>query len=210
MEKIRSTAKALPEGQPVTTKAFLAFGSRSSVDQALCRLVKAGILTRPARGMYVRPKNNSYVGPVPPSPLQAAQAVAEKVGFQVQVQGAEAARHMGFSTHVPMKSIFLTNGPSRRFQLGSVKVQLKRVSPRKLALAGRPAGIALTALWYLGKERTNPESIEQIRSRIPEKEFNALCEETPSMPGWMSSALLHYMKKKIHAQLPQPRPERAN
>jgi hypothetical protein len=192
MERIRSEAARLPEGQPVTTKAFMFFGSRASVDQALSRLVKAGVLSRPARGVYVRPKRSAYVGAVPPEPIQIAEATAAESGYTVQVHGAEAARRMGFTTQVPTKPIFYTSGPSRSFRLGAMEVSLKHISPRKLALAGRPAGIALTALWYLGKEQVTSETIEYIRSRLAPEEFKALCAEVSAMPGWMHDVILKY------------------
>lgn len=199
MEKITLKARLLPEGQPVSAKAFVAFGSRASVDQALSRLVKAGILSRPTRGVYVRPKRSDYVGEVPPAPLQIAQAIAAESGHTVQIHGAEAARRMGFSTQVPTRPVFYTSGPSRSFRLGAMEVSLKHVAPRKLALAGRPAGIALTALWYLGKEQVTTETIEQIHSRLAPEEFEALCAEVPAMPGWMHDAVLEYMGRLQHA-----------
>ena len=192
MERIRSEAGRLPEGKPVTTKAFMSFGSRASVDQALSRLVKAGVLSRLTRGVFVRPRRSAFVGTVPPEPIQIAAAIAAESDYKVQVHGAEAARRLGLSTQVPAKPIFYTSGPSRSFRLGAMEVSLKHVSPRKLALAGRPAGIAFTALWYLGKERVTSETIEHIRSRLAPEEFKALCAEVSAMPGWMHDVILKY------------------
>lgn len=198
-ETIKSEVARMPEGQPATSKAFMAFGSRASVDQALSRLVKAGILSRPARGVYVRPKHSAYVGAVPPEPVQIAEAIASESGYQIQVHGAEAVRRLGLSTQVPTKPVFYTSGPSRRFRLGATVVSLKHVSPRKLALAGRPAGLALTALWYLGKEKVKMETIKQIHSKLGREEFEALCGEVSAMPGWMHDAILEYIGRLQHA-----------
>ena len=199
METIKSEVERMPEGRPVTTKSFMAFGSRASVDQALCRLVKSGLLSRPARGVYVRPTRNAYVGPVPPEPIRIAEAIASESGYEVQVHGAEAVRRLGLSTQVPTKPVFYTSGPSRSFRLGATVVSLKHVSPRKLVLAGRPAGIALTALWYLGKEKVTTETIEHIRSKLSPEEFEALCAEISAMPGWMHDAILEYTRRLEHA-----------
>lgn len=43
-----------------------------------------------------------------------------------------------------------------------------------MALAGRPAGEALTALRYLGSERANSEAITRIRAVLPEEAFEVL------------------------------------
>lgn len=191
-ERIREYIESLPLGHPVTSRAFLEFGGRAAVDQALTRFVKTGGLSRVARGVYVRPKRSPYVGEVPPEPLKVAEAIAAETGSVIQVHGAEAARRVGLSTQVPTRPIFYTSGPSRRFNLGQMQVLLKHVCPRKLALSGRPAGIALTALWYLGKAAVTLETIERIRMRLPSEEFEALRTSTRSMPGWMHDIFIEY------------------
>jgi hypothetical protein len=199
MEAIKSEVRRMPKGQPVTPKAFMAFGRRAAVDQALSRLVKSGVLSRPARGVYVRPKRSAYVGAVPPEPIRIAEAIAAESGHKVQVHGAEAVRRLGLSTQVPTKPIFYTSGPSRMFRLGATVVSLKHLSPRKLALTGRPAGLALTALWYLGKEKVTLETIEHIHFKLGPEEFKALCDEVSAMPGWMHDAILEYTGRMQHA-----------
>ncbi len=198
-EKIRKKAEQLLLGQPVSIKEFMSCGSRDAVDQALTRLVKAGVLSRPARGVYVRPKTNSFIGEVPPEPIQVAEAIAEEFGGSIQIHGAEAARRLGFSTQVPARPIFYTSGPNRRFHLGQMEVTLKHVSPRKLALAGRMAGVALTALWYLGKHMVTAQTVEHVRTRLAPEEFDALCAATQAMPGWMHDAFVDHEERMQHA-----------
>ncbi len=188
-ENIRSRARQLKQGQPYTVKDFLKFGSRAAVDQALTRLVREGLLSRPVRGVYVRPKMNPYTGEVPPEPIEIAKAMAKEAGAEIQVHGAEAARQMGFTTQVSVRNVFYTTGPSRTFHLGNLEVTLKKVSPRKLALSGKP-GIALNALWYLGKSGVNVEAIEKVKSSLSPAEFEKL--KSASMPGWMHDAFIEY------------------
>jgi hypothetical protein len=106
---------------------------------------------------------------------------------------------MGLSTQVPSQPVFYTSGPSRRVQLGRMEVTLKHVSPRKLAMAERPAGIALTALWYLGKRLVTLETIERIRTRLPHEEFEALQSATRVMPGWMHDVFIQFEENQQHA-----------
>jgi hypothetical protein len=126
-----------------------------------------------------------------------AAAIAEEFGGVVQVHGAEAARRLGFNTQVPARPIFLTSGPNRRFHLGQMEVTLKHVSPRKLALAGSMAGVALTALWYLGKDNVSPQTIERVRTRLAPEEFEALRTATQIMPGWMRDAFVGHEGKSV-------------
>ena len=122
--------------------------------------------------------------------------LARHSGSKLAINGAEAARRFGFTTQVSSHTVFFTSGPSRKYHLGNHEVQLKRVAPRKLALAGRPAGEALSALWYLGSAEVTPQTFEQIEKRLPPEEFSALTEKKEIMPGWMRAALNEYESRR--------------
>lgn len=198
-KRVFQHVEAMEPGKPFSSSSLMGLGTRAAVDQALSRLAKAGVVTRLARGIYVRPKRNRFVGEVPPRPAEVAKAIAGATGAVVEVQGAEAARLLGLTTQVPSKPVFHTTGPSRRFCLGEIEVELKHVAARKLALAGRPAGIALSALWYLGKSETTTETVHKLAERLPAEEFEVLRAAMSVMPAWMIDAFHHYERAAEHA-----------
>ncbi len=198
-ELIRQRIQATPIGKPFTPTAFLEAGTRASVDQTLSRLVKAGSIERVARGVFVRPEVSRFVGKVMPEPLKVAETVARTSGAVVQIHGAEAAHRLGLSTQVPTQSVFATSGPSKRIRVGKLEIRLQHVSQRKLALAGRPAGLALAAMWYLGKTEVTPELIEKIRRKLGSTEFDVLKSATSAMPAWMSDAIFRNERMAAHA-----------
>lgn len=187
-KNIRRAIAEISVGEPFTSSSFLVYGTRAAVDHALSRLTRSGVITRVARGVFVRPRVSRYVGTVLPAPEVVARAVASRTGAKVQVSGAEAAAELQLSTQQPVTPVFHTSGPTRRFRMGALQVTLKHVSPRRLALAGRPAGTALAALWYLGKREVDEAVIEQVRRKLSAEEFQALEAEAPSQPAWMASA----------------------
>ncbi len=199
-----STAQAIQKqierfspGEPFTSASLLELGPRAAVDQALSRLVRAGTVARVARGVFVRPRPNRYTGTVPPAPEQIAETLARSTGAVVQPHGAQAASRLGFTTQVPVKPVFWTSGPSRHLKAGNLTIELRHTAARKLALAGRPAGEALAALWYLGKESVTPEVIAVIRHKLPPKEFEALRHARSRMPAWMSDAFYRYERSPV-------------
>ena len=196
-KEIEKKIKGYKRGKPFRSSNFLNLGSRAAVDQALWRLVKTGGITRIKSGVFVKPEKNAYVGEVLPGPEEVVRYFAQRSGNKIETNGAEAARRFGFSTQVSSQPVFLTNGPSRKFHLGNLHVQLKHVASRKMALAGRPAGEALSALWYLGRNEVTPETFEKIEARLPSNEFSALTNNQEIMPGWMRNALNEY--QKVHA-----------
>jgi hypothetical protein len=191
-EEIGKKIKGLKRGTPFRSSKFLKLGSRAAVDQALWRLVKAGEITRIKSGVFVKPEKNAYVGEVLPGPAEIAKYLARQSGNKIETSGAEAARRFGFTTQMPSQAVFLTNGPGQKYHLGNLEVQLKHVAARKVALAGRPAGEALSALWYLGKDEVTPATFAQIEERLPASEFSALTSKQEIMPGWMRDKLNEY------------------
>jgi Family of unknown function (DUF6088) len=198
-ELIRQHVQELPAGEPFTSSVFLGMGARASVDQALSRLARTGAITRITRGVFVRPSESRHLGRVLPEPSKVAETMAMTKGASIQVHGAEAARRFELTTQTPAQPIFYTSGPSRRFRMGKMEVVLKHAATRKLAFAGRPAGLALSALWYLGKNEVTPNTIEKIRRKLPASEFAALSAAKASMPGWMADAFYRYEQQAVHA-----------
>jgi hypothetical protein len=196
-ESIRGYIEGLPAGEPFTTADVIRFGTRAAVDQNLTRMVRNGSIERIARGVFVRPVINEYVGKVSPEPTKIAKAVAQSSGSAIKVHGAEAARQFQLSTQTPMQSVYWTSGPNREIKVGKTRILLRHAGSKKLALAGTPAGTALAALWYLGKEQVTPAVIEQIKSRLPESEFEALRSETRSMPAWLSDAFIRFERESV-------------
>ena len=194
--KIKRKIKSVPKGKLFTSAAFLNLGSRAAIDQTLSRLVKTGETERVCRGVFVKPEISRYAGKVLPGPEEVARVIAKGSGAKVQIHGAEAVRRFGLSTQVPSRPVFYTSGPSKQVRVGNLEAQLKHTAARKLLMTGRPAGEALVALWYLGKEGVTPEVIAQIERKLPSEEFAALEAKKTAMPIWMAKSLNLYHEER--------------
>ena len=187
-EAIRTRIQRLSKGKPFTSSRFLKLGSRAAVDKTLSRLVEEGEIERLARGVFVRLKKSRFIGTVMPEVSEVVEVIAKSHGETIQVHGAEAARRFKLSTQMPTSPVFYTSGPGRSLHIGNITVKLMHTtSHRRLQFAGRKTGLALSALWYLGKESTTPETIIRIKSRLSPEEFETL--KSADMPAWMSAAL---------------------
>jgi hypothetical protein len=202
---IRQRIEETPAGTPFTSAELLEFGTRASIDQTLSRLVRAGVIERIARGVFVKAEVNRFVGKVMPEPAKVAAAVAKASGSVVQIHGAEAARRFGLSTQTPLQPVFSTSGPSRVVKVGAMEIRLNHVGSRKLALVGRPSGEALAALWYLGRNGVTPSVVQAIRSKLSTSEFEAL--RTSRKPSWMSDAFFAAERhRSATPRVPTPSP----
>jgi hypothetical protein len=191
-QAIREHVATQPVGAPFTPRLFAGMGSRAAIDQTLMRLTQAGVIERIGHGLYIVPKNNRFGTKSMPTIEQVVRTVAADEGATIEIHGAEAARRFGLSTQMPTQPVFNTTGSSREIRLGRMVIHLRHVPPRKLALAGRPAGKALAALWYLGRDHVTLETFRRIAAKLPPAEFEALREAKASMPAWMMAALARY------------------
>lgn len=199
-QAIRERIASQPAGEPFTPALFAGLGSRAAIDQSLMRLAKAGRIERIGHGLYIVPKIGRFGIKSMPAPEQVARIVAEAEGATIEVHGAEAARRLGLTTQMPIQAVFQTTGSSREIWLGKLVVRLQHVAPRKLVLAGRPAGQALSALWYLGRSQVTPNTFKQIAKKLSVDEFEALSGAKASMPAWMVEALTRYERSvRAHA-----------
>jgi len=197
-EKIKQEVQKTQRGKPFTNSRFLRLGSRSAVDKTLSRLVEEGTIQRATRGVFFRPKKSRFVSSVMPEASQVIEAITKDRGETIQIHGAEAARRFKISTQMPGIPVYYTSGPTREIKVGKLKVKLIHTfNHRKLQHAGKKTGMALAALWYLGKTQINAESIARIREGLSEEEFETL--RASSVPEWMAQAINTYGKETAHA-----------
>lgn len=187
--EIRREIESMPEGEPFLVTRFLPLGTRSSIDQAVSRLAREGVIMRVSRGVYVRPKSSRLFGQALPPTEKIIRAVTEAHGEKVEIHGAEAERRFGLSTQTMMKPVYLTSGPSRKVRIGKLEVELRHASARKLALAGTRAGQAMLALLNRGKAGVSEAEVELVKKQLSPEEFNALASAHGVIPGWLSAKL---------------------
>lgn len=187
-ESISKRIRYMPKGKPFVGALFAQAGSQSSVYKALSRMVLNGLLERVARGVYMRPKHSEYTGKkVRANPISVMEAIIRSRGEIVQLHGVEAARRLGLSTQMQILPTYYTSGPTREIRMGNAVVRLRHASRQRLQHAGTKVGLALTALFYLGKEGLTNLTISKIANALSDEELRTLMACT--MPKWMRSAL---------------------
>ena len=186
---VTNTIEDFPPGKPFATSAFFKLGSRAAIDKTLSRLAKQGTIERLTQGIYVRPKKNRFVGSVHPPMNEIIETIARSNGETIQTHGSVAVNHFQLSTQVPTQPSYYTSGSSRTLTIGKLKVRLIHAAPRKLQLAGKRSGLALSALWYLGKEETTAKTVNQIMAKLTKTEQQELHEA--EKPEWMQAVFSH-------------------
>lgn len=183
-EEILEHSRSVPEGALLNAKGLLHLGQRAAVDQALSRLVRRGRLLRAGRGLHVRPVESRF-GARAPTTEKVVAGLAELRGETVASHGAAAANALGLTSQVPVRSVYLTSGPSRTLRLGRQSVEMRHAPAWQLALAGRPAGEILRALAWLGPSKAGG-ALLTLRRTLPASDLQALAKAAPLLPTWLA------------------------
>ncbi len=188
-DRIMRRARGAGRGSVFTPSDFLDVAARAAVDQALSRLARSGKLRRLARGLYDYPKIHPKLGLLSPAPDDVALALARETGSQAQIAGVQAANALGLSTQVPAKSVYLTDGPSRRIVLGKRVIDLRHASPKHLIAPGSPAGTVVQALRHVGPTRA--ADVAQVAARrLSANDKRILASTSVQAPAWMRPTLM--------------------
>ena len=185
--RIMAEVAALSEATPIYAKALLHLGNRAAVDQSLSRLVRRGQLLRAGRGLYVRPIETRF-GPRTPSVEAVVNALQAETGETIASSGAAAANTLGLTAQVPVRTVYLTSGPSRRLRFGAQTVELRHAPRWQLTFAGRPSGEVIRAMAWFGRER-RAELTRQLKRMLSTQTVHELSSARGQMPTWMAEEI---------------------
>lgn len=166
------------------------------VTKLLAQFEKEGLITRIAKGVYVKVKKTRF-GVVYPSALELVKEIAKRDKAEIFPTGDTAANRLGFSTQVPMNASFLTSGSSRKLKLGSRTVTLTHGSPKKFAYKGKLMPELVQALRSIGEDNITDvveERVAQLLSETPEVE--TMEHDLLLAPVWVRQIIKRNIKKK--------------
>lgn len=188
-KKITDWITQRPKGEAFSTADVMAFGKRSALDQALCRMVKDGKLKRLARGIFIASTPNAECAEI--DPIESALAViSRRNGYPIQVSGDVAIQQLGLSAkNLSPEASYLWPARPRKLTVMGQFVQIRSISPRKIALCGRTAGLAITAIWRIGKQKMTPTIMTTILNSLPHEERMAVQETVAALPAWAAEQL---------------------
>jgi Family of unknown function (DUF6088) len=187
---IRAHINRLGPDAIFTSRDFLCYGKRSTIDSAVNRLIKKEMIVRVARGVFVRWSVKVMKGALP-SALEVARAKCLGFGKAVFIHKKDAALQLGLVASGNESPTFSTLGNNTSFQYGEQRIRLVRVSPKDAKMADGFAGILIRALKQVGYHKeiasTLCEILGKTYRRTDRKEAKLAAAYLPS---WASDHLL--------------------
>ena len=192
LDSLRNTK----EGQLLFPGDFLNTGTPEAVNMAFFRLASEKKLIRLGKGIYLHPKMDPVLGLLYPSLEEIAHKIAAKEKVLIRPTGAYALNRLGFSTQVPTKVVFLTNGSPRKIKIGKGTITFKRTTPKKMASKGELTFLAIQALNELGENNIGSKEIDRLVDILKKEEVSTIREDAKYAPNWIAR-ILYYIADKI-------------
>ena len=177
-------------GWVFTPGVFRDLGNRTAVAAALKRHKQTGLIRQLARGLYDYPRSDPSLGVLTPKTDDIANALRDRDGTRLQPSGAHAANLLGLSEQVPVRVVYLTDGPSRQVQLGRRRIVLQHTTPRNMATAGKVSGLVIQALRWIGQRHTDERKVlSTLRRRLSDADKKQLLTDLRYAPAWIADIM---------------------
>jgi hypothetical protein len=184
-DKVIAKIKKAKRGSLFFTEDFLAFGTAKTVAKALERMVEKEEVFRVARGIYACLEKDPILGLLKPSTETIAIAIAKRDKARIVPTGVLALNALGLSTQVPMNVVYLTDGASRKIDLGKRKILFKNTAPKNLSAIGKISSLVIQALKEIGKDNCSETEIEIILKQLAKEETYRLEHDIKLAPEWI-------------------------
>jgi hypothetical protein len=190
--KIFNRIKKCGRGNLLFASDFIRYGEQKSVNKALERMMKEGLILRISHGIYYYPKIDKALGlgVLYPTLEDIAEGIAKRDKARIAPTGLYALNRLGFSTQIPMNVIYLTDSFNRKIKLyNGTTIQFKRTAPKNFAFHSLLAMLMTFAYKSLGKENITPEIMKQSKTLLEKENRQVVEQDYKLMPAWVSSII---------------------
>lgn len=169
--------------------------ARQQIDNVLSDLAEANKIRRIARGLYDYPRFSDLLQKnLSPDIDQVAYAYARKFNWRIEVSGESALNLLGLSTQIPAQYVYLSDGPSKSYDVMGVKLRFKKATLKDIGFKHHESTLIVQALKALGKEHLSTEMFSIIREQIDHKNYSKILRDTQGSTGWIYEAIKEICK----------------
>ena len=184
-------------GELIFPVDFRGSGTEAAIKMALSRLSKEGVIKRIGHGIYLIPKRDEIFGDILPGPQEVAESIAKKDKVRIMPSGATAMHKLGLTSQVPMKLVYLTDGPARQIKLGDTTIKFKPATPKKFAMKGKYSSLIIQAINEIGVENIDSHYADKIKQLLNQENKAALKHDLRLASAKINDYLVKLINNKV-------------
>ncbi|MDO8271636.1 MAG: DUF6088 family protein [Gammaproteobacteria bacterium] len=160
--------------------------SRQQADTLLSALAAQGKIRRVARGVYEYPSYSELLGKtLSPDIDQVARAYARKFGWRIEVSGNTALNLLGLSNQIPATYLYLSDGPSRSYDILGQTLEFKKSALKTIGFKYRESMLLVQALKALGNSHVGAEVINKVKQQFEPSQRAKILRDTRGTTSWI-------------------------
>ena len=174
---------------------FIDLGSDADIRKALSELAAKGTIRRVLRGIYDYPRISKLLDTeMGPDLDQLAQALARRSGWRIQPSENTALNLLGLSTQVPVQTIYLSDGPSKTYEIGKQQLIFKKRTLKESVFKHKESELVVQALKALGQERIDNTILHKLVEKWTSSMWKKILRDTKTAPAWVNDIILNISK----------------
>jgi hypothetical protein len=182
----------IPDGQTFATRELLGYGHRNAIDALISRLIKAEVIKRVARGIFVKPL---YVNGFVQMPTLAQIVITKAKAFGKDIlsqHGKDAAVALQIMDSGNGEPTVVASGSSTSFvcessDFGRVRVHLRSANPLSRKFVNTHIGLFIRAMKSLPHGLRELEVFNKAKESFNRTQRKELKDASKWMPGWLSN-----------------------
>jgi hypothetical protein len=159
---------------------------RWKIDRSLADLAREGKIRRIMQGLYDYPMFSEILKKeIAPDIYKSAEALARKYGWRIYPDGNTALNYLGLSTQVIAKNIYLSDGPSRKYQIGNRVLIFKHTATKEAALKYHDTALVIQAIKAKGENQITDEFLSVLSDKYPPDKWVRIKNDAAKTTGWV-------------------------
>lgn len=185
-QQILSRIQARGRGWAFTPNDFISDFKRWEIDNSFEDLTKENKIRKIIRGLYDYPLYSEILNKaVAPDMEQVANALARKFGWRIQPSGETALNYLGLSTQVMGHYVYLSDGPSKKYDILGQTLEFKHTNLKEAALKNKTASIVVQAIKATGENNITSEFSNKLKEKFSRNEWQKIKKDSVKAPLWV-------------------------
>jgi hypothetical protein len=197
-EQIQTKIELMPKGNIFTLSDLSEIAKSQIVKLNVIRLEQEGVIRRVMRGVYDYPRFSAILdGFVPTNPSKVANLLAQNYGWSITPCRNQALNMLGLSTQVVAVYSYLSNGPSRKYNVRGRILTFKHSSSKDIANLSFKTGVVVQGIKAWGRDKKFDKVIDQLASIFTKEEKELMRTEAIHVTKWVYEIIKKVCELKV-------------
>ncbi len=195
-EQLLAKIRTHKQGWAFSAIDFITDFKRGNIDVALKELMESGDIRRVMRGIYDYPMYSSLLKKrVAPDIYQVALALARKFNWTIYPDGNTALNYLGLSTQVSTKNTYLSDGPTRHYEVEASILEFKHIA-KKEHVTSHNAMLVIQSIRAITAQQVTPQFLQILAGKFNLSEWMKILEEAKSSSAWIYEEIKKIVQMK--------------